>query len=69
MALISMFFFNVDTKASEKANYSVEHATHLKDMTRLSSAYQTSSLESFHNVIINFAQKSIAIFYKGMKSR
>ena len=57
MALISI---NVDTKASEKLTTLLNNPTHLKDMTRLSSAYQTSSLESFHNVVINFAPKSIA---------
>ena len=31
--------------------------------------HQTSSLESFHNVIIHFAPKSIALSYHGMISR
>ena len=59
----------IDTKASEKLTSLLTNATHLKDMTRLSGAYQMSSLESFHNVVINFAPKAVAFSYKGMKSR
>ena len=58
-----------DTKASEKLTSLIQNSNHLKDITRLSSAYQTSSLESFHNVVIHFAPKSIAFSYMGMKSR
>ena len=59
----------IDTKASEKLTFLLTNATHLKDMTCLSGAYQTSSPESFHNVVINFAPKAVAFSYKGMKSR
>ena len=59
----------IDTKVSEKLTSLLTNAMHLKDMTRLSSNYQTSSLESFHNVVINFAPKAVAFSYKGMKNR
>ena len=58
-----------DTKASDKLTSLIQNSNHLKDITQLSSAYQTSSLESFHNVVIHFAPKSIAFSYMGMKSR
>jgi len=61
--------YTVDTKASEKLTSLLTNSTRLKDMTRLSSAYQTYSLESFHNVVINFAPKAVAFPYKGMISR
>ena len=60
---------NIDTKPSEKPTSLITNKTHLKDMTRLSSTHQTSSLESFHNVVIHFAPKSVAFSYQGMKSR
>ncbi|XP_065894356.1 uncharacterized protein [Dysidea avara] len=62
-------WFKRHTKASEKLTSLLTKPTHLKDMTRLSGAHQTSSLESFHNVVINFAPKAVAFSYKGMKSR
>ena len=40
-----------------------------KDITHLSPLHQTSSLESFHNVIIHFTPKSIALSYHGMLCR
>ena len=61
--------FIIDTKASEKLTPLLLNSNHLKDITRLSSSYQTSSLESFHNIVIHFAPKSIAFSYMGMKSR
>ena len=61
--------FIVDTKASEKLTPLLLNSYHLKDITHLSSSYQTSSLESFHNIVIHFAPKSIAFSYMGMKSR
>ena len=56
--------FIVDIKASEKLT-PLLNSNHLKDIT----SYQTSSLESFHNIVIHFAPKSIAFSYMGMKSR
>ena len=63
------FVYCIDTKASEKLTSLLLNSNHLKDITRLSSTYQTSSLESFHNIVIHFAPKSIAFSYMGMKSR
>ena len=44
------------------------NVTHLEDMSLLLSNYWTTSLESFHNVVINFAPKAVAFSYKGMKT-
>ncbi|PIK35763.1 hypothetical protein BSL78_27407 [Apostichopus japonicus] len=40
-----------------------------KDVMQLSSAYQTSNVESFHSVVIHFAPKNTHYSYHGMISR
>ena len=62
-------FVVIDTKASEKLTSLLNNTYLLKDLTRLSPSYQTSSLESFHSVVIHYAPKSIAFSYTGMQSR
>lgn len=52
----------IDTKPSEKLTSLITNNNHLKDMTRLSSAHQTSALESFHNVVI---QNQLAFLIMG----
>ena len=49
-----MHFVPTDTKAREKLTSLLTNTT-LKDLTRLSPCYQTSSLESFHSVVIHYA--------------
>ena len=58
-----------DTKASEKITSLITNPQHCNDVSRLSAKYQTSSLESFHNVVIHFAPKSVAFSYLRMEHR
>ena len=53
--------FNIlDTKASEKLSALLTSNHLCNDMVKLSPKYQTSSVESSHNVIIHFVPKSVA---------
>ena len=58
-----------DSKASEKLSALLTKAKLSKDIAKLSPVYQTSSLESFHSVVIHFAPKSTAFSYQGMQCR
>ena len=58
-----------DTKTSEKLSTLLTSNHLCNDMIKLSPKYQTSSVESFHNVIIHFASKSVAFSYLGMQCR
>ena len=58
-----------DSKASEKLSVLLKNPKLSKDIAKLSPAYQTSSLESFHSVVIHFAPKSTAFSYQGMQCR
>ena len=60
---------HLDTKASERVTSLITNSALCKDICRLSPNYQTSSLESFHNVIIHFVSKSTAFSYQGMECR
>ena len=59
-------FLYTDTKASENLTAVLTNTRLLKDISRLSCLYQTSSLES---VLLHFAPKSIAFSYEGMDCR
>ena len=59
---------SIKHKTSAKLTSLLQNSHHLKDITRLI-CYQTSSLESFHNVVIHFAPKSVVFSYVGVKSR
>ena len=61
--------FYADTKSSEKLTPLLTNASLIKDIGRLCPSYQTSSLESYHSVINQFAPKSTAFSYLGMKCR
>ena len=58
-----------DTKPSEKLSQLLTNTSLCKDLTRVSPSFQTSSLESFHSVVLHFAPKSTAFSYHGMQSR
>lgn len=59
----------IDTKASEVLTKVIMNTMLCNDIQRLSAALQTSSLESFHSLIIQFAPKSHAFSYMGMLCR
>ena len=53
----------------EKISEIVQSRYLVTDIGRLSPRHQTSALESFHALIINFAPKSTAFSFTGMKCR
>jgi hypothetical protein len=57
------------TKAASKLSSIVSSKSLCKDIKRLSPVYQTYCLEAFHSLIIQFAPKSFAYSYLGMKCR
>ena len=64
-----MYMYGVtDSKASEKLSALLMNAKLKKDIAKLSPTYQTSSLESFHSVVIHFVSKSTVFSYHGRKS-
>ena len=58
-----------DSKPSEKVCELLSNTKFVNDLHRLSPEHQTSSLESYHSVIIHFAPKYAALSYYGMLSR
>ena len=60
---------SLDTKASEKIKEIISNKSLCNDIQKLSTSYQTSRLEAFHSVVIQFAPKLTAFSYLGMKSR
>ena len=67
--VIVCLLYIIDTKASTKISCLLTNPRLLKDIARLSPKYQTSSLESFHSVLIHFAPKSVAFSFNGMLCR
>ena len=67
--VVSGLSFLSDTKASEKFSKLVLNTRLCKDISKLSPICQTSSLEAFHNLIIQFAPKCFAFSYLGMQCR
>ncbi|KAK0142910.1 hypothetical protein N1851_019148 [Merluccius polli] len=57
------------TKAAEKLHDIITNPTLVKDIKKMSSGHQTSSLESFHSVINQFAPKMKSFSYHGILSR
>nr|XP_021325191.1 uncharacterized protein LOC101884910 isoform X1 [Danio rerio]XP_021325192.1 uncharacterized protein LOC101884910 isoform X1 [Danio rerio] len=57
------------TSACEKLSNVILAPRLLRDLQKLSGEYQTSSLESFHSLLIRFAPKSVAFSYVGMLCR
>ena len=63
------FFPLLDTKASETLTAIINNKQLCKDIRRLSTSVQTSHLEAFHSLIIQFAPNLTAFSYHGMQSR
>eukprot|EP00118_Oscarella_pearsei_P022098 m.252094 g.252094 ORF g.252094 m.252094 type:complete len:256 (+) comp40347_c0_seq9:790-1557(+) len=57
------------TPASVKLTKLIKAKKFCRDMGKLSPYHQTSSLESFHSLLIHFIPKSTAFGYHGMKVR
>ena len=58
-----------NTKASEKLADILLNKKLLSDVKKLSPIHQTSSVEAFHSLVIQFAPKSVAFSFNGMYSR
>ena len=58
-----------DSKLSGKVCELLNDTKFVNDLRRLSPEHQTSSLESYHSVIIHFAPKYAALSHYGMLSR
>lgn len=67
--LCSKFNLITGSKACEKLRDIVSSKYLIKDMRKLSSYYQTSSLESYHSVVNHFAPKLLAFSYTGIHCR
>lgn len=63
------WLIKVDSKAGVKLQKLVQNTLFSNDVAKLSPCQQTSSLEAFHSLVIQFAPKSIAFSYMGMMSR
>jgi hypothetical protein len=62
-------FFNPGSKPAEILQ-DILNATHVrKDIKMLSPSMQTSSVEAFHSLIIQYAPKMFAFSYEGMWCR
>lgn len=57
------------TKAQVKLEEKLLSTRLLNDLKKLSPLHQTSAIEAFHSLIIQFAPKSSAFSYKGMYCR
>lgn len=62
-------WFKPGTKALYKVEKLLTNKRVLKHVEKLSPHYQTSSLESFHSVILRFAPKSVVFPFMGMLCR
>lgn len=64
-----VLLFCLGTKVAEKLDDIISNTTLVKDIKKMSSGHQTSSLESFHSVINQFAPKMKSYTYHGILSR
>jgi Transposase len=58
-----------NTKACEKVANILLNKKLLSDVKKLSPLQQTSSVEAFHSLVIQFAPKSVALSFRGMYCR
>lgn len=58
-----------DTKASEKLTDLIRNKQLCSDIQNLSTTYQTSNVEAYHSIVIQFAPKHTAFSFMGMKLR
>lgn len=59
----------LDSAAFEKLENIVTKKCLLADLPKLSTRFQTYTVEAFHSLIIHFCPKSCHYSYKGMKAR
>ena len=64
-----MFYCFIGTKACERFCVEMLKGTLLKDIAKISPRQQTSSLESFHSLILRFAPKNVVFPFLGMLCR
>jgi solute carrier family 8 (sodium/calcium exchanger) len=57
------------TKVCERLSDIILNTRLLKDIEKLSPLHQTSSIESFHSLILRFAPKMLVFSYRGMLCR
>lgn len=67
--LMTLQFSSTGTLVFEKLEMVMTSKRTLNDVAKLSPHYQTSSLESFHSVILRFAPKNVVFPYIGMLCR
>lgn len=65
----NLFPFIIGTHSYQKMAAIIMPPHLLRDIPQLSPKEQTSSLESFHGVLIHFAPKSTKFSYEGMLAR
>lgn len=58
-----------DTKVFDKLSAIISNKRLLADIKKLSPCHQTSAVEAFHSLLIQFAPKSVAFSFTGMLSR
>ena len=64
-----MYILIVGSKAFKELKSIIESSYLLRDITKLSDAEQTSSIEGYHKVVISFAPKHTHFFYEAMRAR
>ena len=62
-------FFLLDTNQSEKLLSIINNTRLCNDIAKLSTSWQTSNLEAYHSLIIQYAPKNTSFSYHGMISR
>ena len=66
---VNLWYSHVDTKVSENLSDLLTKTKLCNDISNFSPVYQTSILDAFHSLMINFVPKSNAFSYKGKVGR